>query len=87
MFPIALNQKLYAVTTNHCQVYYVFSCHLFEVILFYQLNTLLISLCIVSKPVFFTPSVMADPMEHATGVEKQELMAKAAGNDVRLSRL
>lgn len=26
---------------------------------------------------------MADPLEHATGLEKQEMLAKAAGNDVR----
>ncbi|XP_046385575.1 cytochrome c oxidase subunit 5B, mitochondrial-like [Ischnura elegans] len=25
--------------------------------------------------------MMADPMEHATGLEKRELLAKAAGND------
>ncbi|MPC24004.1 cytochrome c oxidase subunit 5B, mitochondrial-like [Portunus trituberculatus] len=25
--------------------------------------------------------MMADPLEHATGLEKQELLAKAAGND------
>lgn len=30
-------------------------------------------------------SVMADPLEHATGLEKQEMLAKAAGNDVRIS--
>ncbi|KAG0721065.1 hypothetical protein GWK47_047213 [Chionoecetes opilio] len=29
------------------------------------------------------PGVMADPLEHATGLDKQELLAKAAGNDVR----
>lgn len=31
----------------------------------------------------FYIAVMADPLEHATGLEKQEMLAKAAGNDVR----
>lgn len=29
----------------------------------------------------FKDTMMADPIEHATGLEKRELLAKAAGND------
>ena len=31
----------------------------------------------------FSFSALNDPIEHATGIEKFELMAKKAGNDVR----
>ncbi|KAK4315077.1 hypothetical protein Pmani_013671 [Petrolisthes manimaculis] len=30
---------------------------------------------------FSSKGMMADPLDHATGLEKQELLAKAAGND------
>lgn len=32
----------------------------------------------------FTGSEMADPLDHATGLEKRELLAIQAGNDVRI---
>jgi hypothetical protein len=34
--------------------------------------------------IFFYFAAMNDPVEHATGIEKFELMQKAKGNDVRL---
>lgn len=37
---------------------------------------------IINSFVFLLSTVMADPMEHATGLEKQELLSKAAGNEV-----
>jgi hypothetical protein len=32
---------------------------------------------------FWFFAVMADPLEHATGIEKREMLAELAGNDVR----
>lgn len=31
--------------------------------------------------IYLTFAVMNDPLEHATGIEKRELLAKAAGNE------
>lgn len=51
--------------------------------LFFHLLDLFFSLFCLLICVFFFRLllVMSDPMDHATGIEKRELLARAAGND------